>query len=105
MPTGASQVVLVVKNPPASTGDIRNRGLIPGIGNGNLLQYSCLEDSTDSGDLRVTIHRVAKESEHVHTHPEFTLVYPSLVSPPLLLLHPPHLSPHYEERIIEKIEY
>ena len=31
-PKGASQVVLVVKNPPANAGDIRNSGLIPGLG-------------------------------------------------------------------------
>ena len=43
-----SQVVLVVKNPPANAEDIRNPGLIPllgtspGVGNGNPLQYSCL---------------------------------------------------------------
>ena len=46
---GASQVVLVVKNPPANAGDLRDAGLIPGsgrslgVGNGNPLQYSCLE--------------------------------------------------------------
>ena len=45
----ASQVVLVGKNPPAKSGDIRDVGLIPGLGrfpgggNGNPLQYSCLE--------------------------------------------------------------
>ena len=46
----ASQVALVVKNPPANSGDIRDVGLIPGLGgspgegNGNPLQYSCLEN-------------------------------------------------------------
>ena len=46
----ASQVVLVVKNPPANAGDIRDVGSVlglgrsPGGGNGNLLQYSCLEN-------------------------------------------------------------
>ena len=46
----ASQVVLVVKNLPANAGDIRDVGLIPGLGrspgegNGNPLQYSCLEN-------------------------------------------------------------
>ena len=45
---GSSQVVLVVKNPPANTGDIRDVGSIPGLGkspgggHGNPLQYSCL---------------------------------------------------------------
>ena len=49
----ASQVVLVVKNPPANAGDVRDMGSIPGLerspgqGNGNLLHYSCLENSMD----------------------------------------------------------
>ena len=43
------QVALVVKNPPANAGDIRDTSLIPGSGrfpgegNGNILQYSYLE--------------------------------------------------------------
>ena len=47
---GASRVALVVKNPPANAGDIRDTGLIPGSGrspgggHGNPLQYSCLEN-------------------------------------------------------------
>ena len=46
----ASQVALVVKNPPANAGDIRNAGSIPGSGrsprggHGNPLQFSCLEN-------------------------------------------------------------
>ena len=46
----ASQVVLVVKNLPANTGDLRDTGSIPGSGRspgggyGNPLQYSCLEN-------------------------------------------------------------
>ena len=48
---GASQVVLVIKNLPASGGDTRDPGSIPGSarppgeGNGYPLQYSCLENS------------------------------------------------------------
>ena len=48
---GASQVVLVVKNPPVNAGDARDIGSIsgsgrfPGEGSGNSLQYSCLEKS------------------------------------------------------------
>ena len=47
---GASQGVLVVKNPPANAGDMRDMGLIPGSGRfpgegrGNPLQDSCLEN-------------------------------------------------------------
>ena len=51
----ASQLTLVVKNLPASAGDLRDMGLIPtsgrspGGGHGNLLQYSCLETPLDGG--------------------------------------------------------
>ena len=44
-----TQVALLVKNPPANAGDTRGAGSIPGSGgslgggNGNPLQYSCLE--------------------------------------------------------------
>ena len=47
--SGASQVVLVVKNLPANAGDVRDVGSIPGLGrsprggDGNLVQYSCLD--------------------------------------------------------------
>ena len=56
---GASQVALMVKNPPASAGDIRNAGSVPrlgrcpGGGHGNILQYSCLHNPMDSGAWRV----------------------------------------------------
>ena len=57
---------LVVKNPPANAGDIRDTGLIPvsgrspGGGNGNPLQYPCLENSMDRGAWWATVHGVAK---------------------------------------------
>ena len=52
---GASQVAVVVKNPPINAGDIRDEGSVPGLerapggGNGNLFQYSCLENPMDRG--------------------------------------------------------
>ena len=61
----ASQVVLVVKNPPANAGDVRDTGLIPGSGRspergyGNPLQYSCLENLMDRA-WQAKIHRVTK---------------------------------------------
>ena len=63
---GASQVALVVKNPPANAGDVRDVGSIPGSGrspgegNGNLLQYSCLENTMDRGAWQATVHGVTK---------------------------------------------
>ena len=53
----------MVKNPPANAGDM---GLTPGlgrslgIGNGNPLQYSCLENSMDRGAWQATVHEAAK---------------------------------------------
>ena len=50
-----SEVKLVVKNVPANAGDIRDSGLVPGLGrcpgggHGNPLQYSCLENPMDRG--------------------------------------------------------
>ena len=59
-------MVLVVKNPPANAGDIRDTGLIPvsgrspGGGHGKPLQYSCLENSRDRGAWWATVHKVSK---------------------------------------------
>ena len=47
----ASQVALVVKNPPASAGGIRDTSSIPGGGNGSPLQYSCPENPMDRGAM------------------------------------------------------
>ena len=53
----------VVKNPPANAGDVGSNprsGRSPGGGNGNWLQYSCLENAMDRGAWRATVHGVAK---------------------------------------------
>ena len=52
------------KNPPANAGDIRDVGLIlglgrsPGGGHGNPLQYSFLENPMDKGAWQTTVHTV-----------------------------------------------
>ena len=54
---------LAVKNLPANTGDrgsIPGLGKSPGEGNGNQLQYSCLENPMDRGAWRATIHGVTE---------------------------------------------
>ena len=64
----ASQVALVGKNLPAnaSAGDVKDTVSItgsrtsPGEGNGNPLQYSCLENPVDREAWWATVHRVAK---------------------------------------------
>ena len=63
----ASKVVLVVKNPLANAGDTGHRGSIPGLGrspgggNGNPLQYSCLENLLDKGAWGgARVHRVVE---------------------------------------------
>ena len=56
----------MVKNPPANAGDIRDVGLILGLGrspggkHGNPLQYCCLENPMDRGAWWATVLRVAK---------------------------------------------
>ena len=63
---GVSQVALVIKNLPANAGAVRNAGSTPGVGkspgrgNGNTLQYSCLENPRDRGTWWATVHRVTK---------------------------------------------
>ena len=60
------QVALVVENPPANVGNIRDVGSIPGSGrspggeHGNPLQYSCLENSMDRGGWQPTVPWVTK---------------------------------------------
>ena len=57
----------VVKNPPANAGDSgsiprrEGSGRSPGEGNGNPLQYSCLENPMDRGVWWATVHGIAKE--------------------------------------------
>ena len=56
----------MLENLPASAGDMRDPGLIPGLGrfpgegHGNPLQYSCPENPMDRGAWWATVHRVAK---------------------------------------------
>ena len=63
----------MVKNPPANAGDVRDVGSIPGLGrspgegNGNPLQYSCLENSMDREAWRAIVHGVAKSQTQLST--------------------------------------
>ena len=87
----ASQVVLVVKNLPASAGDARDMGSIPGSerspeggngkpfsfprgGNGNPLQYPRLKSSMDRGAGKAIVHRVAKSRTWLSIHTNGTFV-------------------------------
>ena len=62
----ASQVALVVKNPPANAGDLRDASSVPGLGrspgggHGNPLQYSCLENLVKRGAWWATVHGVTQ---------------------------------------------
>ena len=73
----------VEENLPVNARDARDGGLIPGsgrspgVGNGNLLQYSCLESSMDRGTWQATVHGVTKSwtwlkwlSTHIRVHQE-----------------------------------
>ena len=60
------QGLLVLKNPPTSAGDVRDMGSTPGsgrspgAGNGNPLQYLCLENSMDREVWQAAVHGVIK---------------------------------------------
>ena len=62
----------MVKNLPANAGDTGDMGLIPGLGrfpgrgNGNPLQYSCLENSKDREAWWATVHGV-EESDTIES--------------------------------------
>ena len=71
---GAPQVALVLKNPPATAGDIRDLGLIPGSGrssgggNGNPLQYSCLKNPMDRGGCPLGLKESDMTEATQHSH-------------------------------------
>ena len=84
---GASQVALVVKNSPASAGDLRYAGSVPGLGrspgegHGNPFQYSCLETSVERGAWWATLHGVAKswmrvKRLNVHACEVYMVIFP-----------------------------
>ena len=64
-----------VKNLPANAGDTGDAGLIPGLGrspgegNGNPLQYSCLENPLDREAWQATVHGVTKSQTQLSNYP------------------------------------
>ena len=79
----------MVKNPPANEGDIRDVGLIPGLGislgggHGNLLQYSRLENPMDRGAWWATVHGVAESQTRLkQLSTQKGSVFPAMVLKP-----------------------
>ena len=64
----------MVKDIPANAGDVKDRGLIPGLGrypgggHGNPLQYTCLEKLMDRGAWWATDHGWQKATESLSRH-------------------------------------
>ena len=94
-------MALVVKNPPANAGNIRDTGSIPGSGrspgggNGNLLQYFCLENPMDRAAWCITVHRVTESwtqlkwfSMHACIHFSQHCLLKRLLSPQYVFLAP-----------------
>ena len=77
----ASLLAQLVKSPPANAGDARETGSTPGSGkspregNGNPLQYSCLENPTDRGAWRSTVHGVTKSQTQLSMHAHTVYLY------------------------------
>ena len=106
-------MALVVKNPPANAGDVRDVGSTPGlgrspgVGNGSPFHYSCLENPMDKGAWWATVHGVSKSGTQLkgpgthtqisgHTHSASWVKSQPTTHSPLTLpeLRPPHGSPH-----------
>ena len=75
-------------------GSIPGSGKYPGEGNGNPLQYSCLENPTDRGAWWATVHGVAKSQTRLS---DFT--FNTLLSPDLLIWH----AFHYGHQTVEGV--
>ena len=78
----ASQVALVVKNPPANSGDTGDAGLIPGLGrspeggNGNPLQYSWkFHGQRSLADYSPWGHRESDITKQLYTHTHIVSVF------------------------------
>ena len=69
----------MVKEWPASAGDMEDESSIPGSGrspgegNGNPLQDSCLENPMDRGAWKATLHRVAERWTRLSVNPQVSL--------------------------------
>ena len=76
-------MALAVKNLSADAGDIREMGLIPGLGrppgggHGNPVEDSCLENPTDRGDWWTAVYRVAKSQTRLKRLSTHALTFPS----------------------------
>ena len=77
----------MVKNSPASAGDLRYAGSVPGLGrspgegHGNPFQYSCLETPVERGAWWATLHGVAKswmrvKRLNVHACEVYMVIFP-----------------------------
>ena len=77
-------MALVIKNPLANAGVVKDAGSIPGLGrspggeHGNPPQYSCLENPMDRGAWRATVHKITKSQTRLgnlaHMQPRGVLV-------------------------------
>ena len=89
----------MVKNLPVNAGDIRDVGLIlgsgrfPGGGNGNPLQYSCLENPMDRKAWQAIVYRVTKSQTRLKQLSTYTVLY-------LLFLTLTFLPPSYKTFVI-----
>ena len=91
----ASQVVLVVTNPPINAGNIRDTGSIPGSGrspgggHGNPLQYSFLDNPKDRGAWWAPVYRVARSWTRLEWLSMHTDIIISVILSVFLLLNFP----------------
>ena len=68
LPRWHSDNLLSNSGDTGDSGSIPESGRSPRVGNGNPLQYSCLENPLDKGAWQATVHGVAKSPTQLSTH-------------------------------------
>ena len=88
----ASLVAQTIKESACNVGDpgsIPGSGRFPGEGNGNPLQYSCLENTMDRGAWWATVHGVTKSWTQLSTRTHTTYIVTLTLNISLILSYNP----------------
>ena len=92
-PTSGFPIGSVHKESACNAGDlgsIPGSGRSPGEGNGNPLQYSCLENPMDRGTGQATVHGIAKSQTRLCDFHFFPLIPETVKNPEIAKLNPPN---------------
>ena len=102
---GGSEVKASASN-AGDLGSIPGSGRSPGEGNGNPLQYSCLENPMDRGAWEATVHGVAKSQTRLSDFTTINFCLSTIVSYFLLILfHFPSAKSSHLQMLVNLLQY